>query len=288
MRTPFDAPNEWRFVAGGRTAAPTTDDLVFAFQEGRLIIDRSSQGPVPRLASFDDNGLSLQHKHFLGLCNGVACYSGELTSGLSLPDEHATVDLRRFVMEVQDEDLFAMAARSLQILQWDQSHAYCSRCGSPTHDHARDFAKVCPACGYTQYPRLSPCIIVLVTRGEHLLLACGVNFTRPMYSTLAGFVEPGETLEQAVHREVWEETGIAVKNLQYRSSQPWPFPHSLMVGFQAEYAGGEILADPAEISDANWFHISQLPPIPPRGSISRRLIDEYLQTFADTHTNRGW
>lgn len=286
MRTPFDAPTEWRFVAGGRTATPTPGDMVFAYQEGRLIIDRGNQGPVPRLANFAR--LPLEHAHFLGLCHGTACYSGEVPAGLVLPDEHVTVDLRRFVMESQDEDLFAMAARSLQILQWEQSHAFCSRCGSPTQDHPRDFAKVCPACAYTQYPRLSPCVIVLVTRGEHLLLACGVNFTRPMYSTLAGFVEPGETLEQAVHREVWEETGIAVKNLQYHSSQPWPFPHSLMVGFTAEYAGGEIMADPSEISDANWFHVSQLPPIPPRGSISRRLIDEYLRGFGDTHTNRGW
>ncbi len=203
MRTPFDAPGDWRFVAGGRYADPTPDEMVFAFQEGRLIVDTGPLGPVPRLASFGPKGGPLVHTHFLGLCHGRSCYSGEAPNECPLPEGHVTVDLRRFVMEVQDEDLFAMAARALQIIQWEHSHAFCSRCGTPTQDHPKDFAKVCPACGYTQYPRISPCIIVLVTRGEELLLANGVNFTRPMYSTLAGFVEPGETLEQAVHREVW-------------------------------------------------------------------------------------
>lgn len=288
MRTPFDAPSEWRFVAGSRHAPHSGDALCFAYQDGRIVVDMGPEGPVPRASSFDRLNVPLNHRHFLGLCQGMACYSGEIPTGVPLPPQHATVDLRRFVMEVQDEDLFAMASRALQILQWDQSHAFCSRCGSPTEDHAKDFAKVCPACGYTQYPRISPCIIVLVTRGEDVLLACGTNFSRPMYSTLAGFVEPGETLEQAVHREVWEETGVTIRNLQYRSSQPWPFPHSLMIGFRAEYAGGDIQIDPHEIVDAGWYDISRLPPIPPAGSISRRLIDEYLQQFPHVPTQRGW
>lgn len=288
MRSPFDAPSEWRFVAGARHTQQGADALCFVFQEGRLVVDVSPNGPVPRCESFNQVGLPINHKHFLGLWQGQGCFSGELPAGLPLPEGHATVDLRRFAMEVQDDDLFAMAGRALQIVQWDHSHGFCSCCGSRTEDHARDFAKICPSCGYTQYPRISPCIIVLVTRADHVLLACGANFNRPMYSTLAGFVEPGETLEQAVHREVWEESGIVIKNLQYRGSQPWPFPHSLMVGFWAEYAGGEIQVDPHELADAGWYHLSQLPPIPPKGSISRRLIDDYLHMYAHTPAHRGW
>lgn len=288
MRTPFDAPSEWGFVASSRQAPEVENALGFVFQEGRLVVDVGPEGLVPRIGLFEPVNEHLKHRHFLGLCQGMACFSGELASGVALPSGLESVDLRRFAIGVQNEDLFAMASRAVQILAWDQSHTFCSRCGTRTEDHPRDFAKVCPACSYTQYPRISPCIIVLVTREDQVLLACGTNFSRPMYSTLAGFVEAGETLEQAVHREVWEETGILVKNLQYRSSQPWPFPHSLMVGFHAEYAGGEIVVDPQEIADAGWYPVSRLPPIPPHGSISRRLIEEYLQLFPQEPTHRGW
>lgn len=288
MRTPFDAPTEWGFVAGSRRHPEVDEAVWFLFHDGRLIVDMSPAGPLPRTKHPERLGIVPLSKHFLGLWQGVACFAGEADPTLPVPPPLGTVDLRRFAMDVHDEGLFAMAARALQIIQWDHSHGFCSRCGTRTEDHARDFAKVCPACGYTQYPRIAPCIIVLVTRGDHVLLARGANFKFPMYSTLAGFIESGETIEQAVHREVWEETGILIRNLQYRSSQPWPFPHSLMIGFHAEYAGGEISVDPEEIADADWYPLQQLPPIPPRGSISRRLIDEYLhQTMQQQpHTER--
>lgn len=288
MRTPYDAPGEWGFLAASRHHPEVDGALWFIFQSGRLIVDTSPDGPILRARTPESLGIATQAKHFLGLCNGVACFAAEADPAIELSAPMAAMDLRRFAIETQNEDLFAMASRALQILQWENSHVFCSRCGARTEDHPRDFAKVCPACGYTQYPRISPCIIVLVTRGDHVLLACGANFSRPMYSTLAGFIEPGETIEQAVHREVWEETGILIGALKYRSSQPWPFPHSLMIGFHAEYAGGEIEVDPEEISDAGWYPISQLPPIPPRGSISRRLIDEYLQQQMQQPTQKGW
>lgn len=288
MRTPYDAPSEWGFLAVSRHHPEVDSALWFIFQNGRLIVDTSPEGPILRGKNPESLGIATQAPHFLGLCNGVACFSAEADPALELLAPLAAMDLRRFAIETQNEDLFAMASRALQILQWESSHVFCSRCGTRTEDHPRDFAKVCPACGYSQYPRISPCIIVLVTRGDHVLLACGTNFSRPMYSTLAGFIEPGETIEQAVHREVWEETGILIGALKYRSSQPWPFPNSLMIGFHAEYAGGEIEVDPEEISDAGWYHVSQLPPIPPRGSISRRLIDEYLQQRMQHPTQRGW
>ena len=139
----------------------------------------------------------------------------------------------------------------------------------------------CPACGLIAYPRVAPAMIVLVTRGDagrdqEALLARGINFPMPMYSCLAGFVEPGEDLEGAVVREVGEEVGVRVGNVSYRASQPWPFPHSLMIGFRAEYESGEITPDETEIADANWYRRDQMPNIPGGISVARRLIDDWL------------
>ena len=134
----------------------------------------------------------------------------------------------------------------------------------------------CPACNLLAFPRLAPAIITLVTRGDELLLGRGVQFRAPMYSTLAGFVEAGESLEDAVHREVREEVGVEIANVRYWGSQPWPFPHSLMLGFHAQWVSGDIEIDPKEIADAQWFHRDALPNIPPRISIARKLIDAWL------------
>jgi len=143
--------------------------------------------------------------------------------------------------------------------------------------HERDHARVCVPCKRSFYPRLSPCIIVLVTRGEELLLARGARHREGVFSTLAGFVEPGETAEQAVHREVREEVGIAVQNLRYWGSQPWPFPHQLMLGFFADYKAGELVLEDDEIIEAHWWHYRRLPALPPATTISGRLIHGYLQ-----------
>lgn len=136
---------------------------------------------------------------------------------------------------------------------------------------------VCPACDYIQYPRITPCIITLVLNGDRALLAHGAGFPSGMFSCLAGFMEPGEDAEHAVQREVWEETRLRVGNLRYHGSQSWPFPHSLMLAFFAEYQGGEITPDGHEILQADWFERDRLPVIPPPGSISRALIDSWVQ-----------
>jgi NAD+ diphosphatase len=137
-------------------------------------------------------------------------------------------------------------------------------------------AMKCPSCSLLAFPRLAPAMITLVTRGDEALLARGVQFRGPMYSCLAGFVEPGESLEGAVVREVREEVGVEVTNVRYQGSQPWPFPHSLMVGFRAEWAGGDIVCDPTEILDAQWYRRDELPNIPPSISIARKLIDAWI------------
>lgn len=256
------------------------DSIWFAFQDGQLLMFQDDDGAlIPQLARFSDLGISHRKPHYLGTLAGQHCYAVLIETGSDLPDRFYLQDLRRLAAEV-DPALFMLAGRARQILEWDDTHRYCSRCGTPTQHHGSERAKVCPTCHFTQYPRISPCIIVLVTRGYEVLLARSAQFPPGMFSTLAGFVESGETLEMAVHREVEEEVGIKITNLRYLGSQPWPFPHSLMIGFHADYAGGEIKVDGVEIEQADWWPINGLPRTPPPGSISRYLIDQYVDQFA--------
>ena len=170
--------------------------------------------------------------------------------------------------------------------EWDRSHRYCGRCGTPTLDKPDERAKQCPACGYVVYPRVSPAMMVLVTRGRELLLARANRFPNAMYSALAGFVELGESIEDCIHREVREEVGVEVDNLVYFASQSWPFPHSLMIAFTAEYASGEARPCDAEIADVQWFSIDALPQLPSPVSISRKLIDATVAQLARTQALR--
>jgi NAD+ diphosphatase len=172
-----------------------------------------------------------------------------------------------------DDMLFALVGRALQIMDWDRSHQYCGRCGTPTRLKAGERARECPGCAQVHYPRIAPAVMALVRRDDTLLLARSPHFPPGMHSALAGFVEPGESLEQCLAREVREEVGIEVTNLRYFSSQPWPFPHSLMIAFNCDYAGGELTPDSSEIEAAGWFALHELPLLPNRISIARRLID---------------
>lgn len=189
----------------------------------------------------------------------------------------STRGLRQLLFE-SEEQLFPLLSRAAQVTTWSRDHGFCPRCSGALVHHQQDLAKECEACGLIQYPRLSPCIITLITRGEYCLLAQGVRFSEPRYSTLAGFIEAGESAEDALAREVREEVGIEVTNIRYHCSQSWPFPHSFMLGFFAEYLSGEIVPEPGEIVDARWFHYSELKdtPIPPGFTISRHLIDAFL------------
>jgi len=216
--------------------------------------------------------------HFLGMHGYEAVWAVDVPQGED-PSYGAAVDLFSYFGRSTEVE-WAIAGRAVQIAEWARTHRFCGRCGTPTELSATDRSMKCPACGLMAYPRLAPAMITLVTRGEgdeqEALLARGVQFRAPMYSCLAGFVEPGESLEQAVVREVREEVGIEVGNVRYWGSQPWPFPHSLMIGFQAEWVSGDIVCDPAEILDAQWYRRDSLPNIPPRISIARKLIDAWL------------
>jgi len=166
-----------------------------------------------------------------------------------------------------------LLARALQLSHWLRDHQHCGRCGKPTQLHKSDYGMHCSTCLHTQYPRLSPCIIVVITGPKGMLLAHNTRFPEGRFSALAGFVEAGETIEAAVHREVWEEVGIEIQDLEYVGSQSWSFPHSLMMGFMATYTAGEIAVDGIEIDEADWFTPDCLPDLPPKFSIARQLVD---------------
>jgi len=177
-----------------------------------------------------------------------------------------------------DDLTWTLAGRAVQLVEWTRTHRFCGRCATPTVPAGgAERALRCPDCGLLAFPRLAPAMIVLVTDDEgRALLARGARFPIPMYSCLAGFVEPGETCEEAVHREVREEVGVEVRDVAYWGSQPWPFPHSLMLGFTARHAGGDFVLDETEILDAGWYRPDDLPPIPPGMSIARRMIDDWI------------
>lgn len=215
----------------------------------------------------------MHSRHYLGRFRGRACFA--LEAGGRLPEGYALTGLRAWLGRVEPA-VFYLAGRAQQVVEWHTTHRYCGRCATPTEDHPQDRAKTCPNCGLVNYPRLSPSIIVLVHRGDDVLLARNANWPTNMYSTLAGFVEAGESIEQTVHREVAEEVGVRVRNLRYRGSQSWPFPNSLMLGFLAEYASGDIVCLDGEIADAHWFRHDELPNVPPGTAISRWLIDDYI------------
>lgn len=251
------------------------ESLVFAFQNGQLITVGDPESPqIPRLSEITDLKLSVRSQHFLGHADTTPCYALDIGNDHEFEPDVALSELRRIAFAL-GEFYFMLAGRALQVITWNNDHQFCGRCGGETRDHESCRAKVCTHCGHCCYPRLSPCMIVLVTRGDEVLLGRAPNWREGQYSTLAGFIEPGETVEQSVHREVMEEVGVTVDNLEYISSQPWPFPHSLMIGFHAEYQGGDITVDGIEIEDAQWFSIDDLPLVPPLGSISRMLIETY-------------
>ncbi|HBT97244.1 MAG TPA: NAD(+) diphosphatase [Desulfobulbaceae bacterium] len=175
------------------------------------------------------------------------------------------------------ELVWVQAGRAMQILDWHHQHRYCGRCGEKTVEQHEEFAMLCPSCGLRSYPRPTPAVIMAVTVGDQILLGRSRHFPEGMYSTLAGFVEPGETLENAVRREVFEETGIIVSGIRYFGSQPWPFPNSLMIGFFAEAGRNRVIhCNNRELEDACWFSLDNLPSLPGQMSIARRLIDAFV------------
>jgi NAD+ diphosphatase len=252
--------------------------LRFAFEGDRLLVfeEGPEEGPVrmPLAGGLEELNLDVTFRWEVGDLDGHTCWAVETDS--EPPEGMVFRDLRSFFFGV-DEDFFRMAGRVKQIVGWHATHRFCGRCGGKTEPVSGELAKQCTRCGMMHYPRLSPAAIVLVERGDHILLARSPGFPKGLYSVLAGFVEPGESIEDTVAREIREEVGIGVENVAYFGSQPWPFPNSLMIGFTADYADGELAPDPGEIEDAGWYTADDLPQLPPTTSIARAMIDDFVQ-----------
>lgn len=252
--------------------------LWFAFSGQKLLVEEATSAKIPQTGNLSDFGFVPLQEQYLGKLGEHHCFLAQLPEEIEPPAGMAWRGLRDLFGEL-DPDHIALASRAIQLITWDQTHQYCGRCGTATEPMTTERARVCPQCGLTGYPRLSPCIIVRVTRGNQILLARGPRWQPGWFSILAGFMEPGETAEEAVEREVWEEVGIRVKNIRYFSSQSWPFPNSLMLGFTADYESGELTLQPDEIVEANWFTPETMPNVPSgKISISGRLIEDYLAT----------
>ncbi len=240
-----------------------------------LVLDRGEHDELPTAIEPSELGIAPVRSLVLGELDGVPYRSAELSDAHEPPPGMAFRSLRELYGRI-DEQRWTLAGRAAQLVEWDRTHLHCGRCGTPTEHAPGERARRCPACGLSAFPRLSPAVIVRVTRGDEILLARAQRFPGGMYSVLAGFVEPGESLEECVARELEEEVGIEVADITYFSSQPWPFPHSLMIGFTARWVRGDLRLEEAEIADAQWFTRDRLPELPGSLSIARKLIDDWL------------
>jgi NAD+ diphosphatase len=213
--------------------------------------------------------------HYLGRYYEQDCYAVLLQQQPAI-EGHSWYNLGQLLGALGPIE-YEVAARGLQIVHWDREHRFCGRCGHATSKHKQDLAKHCSRCDVLYYPRLSPCVITVITRGEECLLAHNAAFAGRFFSALAGFVEAGETLESALRREVKEEVDVTVGALEYFGSQAWPFPSQLMIGFLAEYESGEIRVDGVEIDEAQWYRYDNLPAVPSEDTLSGQLIREFVR-----------
>jgi len=251
---------------------PRTRTLVFRRYDLLLRDDALALPEEDTVASL---GLDPRDFHPVGLWNDTYYRTTWMPPDRDVPPGHVVKGMRA-LFGLHDEEELAIAGRAFQIAEWARTHRFCGQCGGAMAVQPGERAMRC-ACGHTAYPRISPAMMVLVKRGDAILLARNIAAPPGRMSALAGFLEAGESVEEAIHREVREEVGVEVKDLRYFASQPWAFPHSLMLAFTAEYAGGELVLDTSEIVEAAWFGPGDpLPQLSPRQSISRALIEANL------------
>jgi len=239
--------------------------LAYIFHEQQLLVDENFQ--LPEVEKLEDD---------LDFIPGDQIIARDLLDIDAIPEGLHLVPIRQLI-SLWSRSQFEQASRAVQLLEWRSNHKFCSHCGHETEVHPLEYAMICPTCRYRQYPRVQPCVITIITRGEdEILLAQSVRNKGKMYGLIAGFVEVGETLEDAVRRETLEEVGLHLKNIRYLASQPWPFPSNLMLAFHAEYESGDIKLQEEEISDARFFKFDELPEIPFKGSIAHSMIMHVL------------
>ena len=253
----------------------------FVFRGDNLLVEGTDQDrfSIPVLENFDHLNITPLRTQYLGRYGDLSCYATEVAKEAKPPLNMSFHHLWG-LYSLMALDLFQIAGYAFHLLKWEQTSQYCGRCGTKTKNLERERAKICENCNLISYPRISPAVITAVIKDNKILLARAKRFKRDMYSVLAGFVEPGETLEECVRREIKEEVNIEVENISYFGSQPWPFPDSLMIGFTADYKSGEISIDEEEIMTAGWFSPDNLPTIPGKLSIARQLIDWFCENVS--------
>ena len=260
-----------------RILSKTEQDIYFLFLGDELLVKSHGENAmIPTIKDLEK--INLVNVQYLGSLKEQNCFCGELTKDTIIPKDMYFRKIRPLI-GILEENMFWLAGRAIQIVNWENSNKDCGRCGNLTETMKGERRKKCPICGLINYPRISPAIIVAVVKEGKLLLAHNNQWPKERYSVVAGFVEPGETFEDCVHREVFEEIGIKVKNIKYFGSQPWPFPNSMMVGFTAKHLEGEIKVDGIEIGNADWYKSDELPVIPASISISRKLIDWFIDKY---------
>ncbi|GAA0177415.1 NAD(+) diphosphatase [Clostridium sediminicola] len=252
-------------------------DLFFIFDNNNNLLIKTLDEEISILTAKDILSLNFKDTNelFLGKFNGLACYTYKIDNAIKLPSNFQFLSLRALGLQLPTP-LTSVCARARKILNWRDTNQFCGRCGNQINQLEKERAMKCPKCGLLIFPKISPAIIVAVTKDDALLMAHNNNFREGLYSVIAGFVEPGETFEECVKREVYEETSIKVKDIKYFGSQPWPYPDSLMVAFTANYESGDINVDGIELGHADWFKSTALPMLPPKDSIARSLIDNFI------------
>lgn len=261
-----------------------TPEYWFILQNDRLLMIKDAASlTFPSSALLDELKPHFLRQYYLGRFNQITCYCAEVDAALQLNDEILPTSLRK-AFETLGVDWYAAGAKAISIINWDKKNQFCGHCGHATLYKQGAFERVCPQCGLSAYPRISPSIIVLIKNGDKILMSRSPHFPPGAYGLIAGFVEAGENIEEAVHREVKEEVGITIKNLCYYGSQSWPFPDSLMIGFFAEYESGEIMVDHTELESADWYRYDNLPGGPSTSvSIARKLIDHHIAQQIQGH-----
>ena len=239
-----------------------------------LMINKDGRFDLPSFKDISEHIDKINHFHALGILRENQCFCAELS--FELDDNFILVPIKRALDQLED-DCFSLIVRSTQLLDWNKNHKYCGICGKETLRKSNLLEANCIHCDFVFYPRISPSVIVLIRKKNQILMARGEHFEKGVYGLIAGFVSPGETLEECVHREVMEEVGIKVKNIRYFGSQPWPFPDSLMMAFEADYDSGEIVIDDLEVKEAGWYDINNLPGLPSSSkSIAQVMIDNLI------------
>lgn len=249
------------------------EGLLVATCDGQLVTPEGKAGLFWDIAGFQPLADG-ETPHFLGVYGGNQVFVVEVSPDALRRFDPIVLGLRQLLGQVPD-GLFRLLGRALQIADWYSGHAYCGYCGGKTRPVPNERAMGCESCRKIYFPRISPCIMALIHKGDYCLLARH-GLHRGFHTVLAGFIEPGESAEGALHREVAEEVGLKVDNLKYVASQPWPFPGQLMLGYFAAYKAGEIQVDGVEIVDADWFHYAQLPEIPGDFTLSGQLIRQFI------------